>query len=1031
MFDILAQKSPLGVYIAQDGKFCYVNPSCQRFTGYREDELVGGDSSMLVAPEDREKVQDNAARMLQDELFSPHQFRVMCKDGSVRWVMQSVSSIEYHGRRATLGYCMDITERKETEKELSASYAHFNQLAEQSRTWLWEVDANGLYTSVSDVAERVIGYRPEELVGTMHFYDLHPEKGRAELRSAALLKFARKEPLVDLVNPIRTKKDDTVWMSTNGIPMLNSDGSLRGYSGSDADITAQKQAEEKVQHLNQLLRAIRNINQLIAKGADLDSLLKGTCRTLVETRGYQNARIALLNESGKLVTAAEATGSNGSVQITDKPGRRAMERSGLKALEQPGILVIRDLSKCAEPPVTEECRARARMSIRLEHDSKVYGLMTVSIPPGIAVEREEQDLFEEAAGDIAFALYGMEQEERRKNAEEALRTSEERYRTILEEMEDSYFEVDLGGHVTFANSSTCRSLGYSKEELIGTSYKSFTSGDHIQLVFDLFNEVYQSGTPNRGFAWKIARRDGSHGFVETSVSPLRNDEGEIVGFRGVGRDVTERKRMEEELRTQKTYFQRLFDSSPDAIVMLDTDDKIVRTNKGFEALFGYAAEEVTSRPINELVIPDDCTDEASAWSQAVLQGRIVREEVVRKRKDGSLVDVSVVGYPVHLDGQLAGLFVIYSDITKRKAMEKAIRQASEEWRETFDSITDAISIHGRDGRLRRVNKAFAATFHAQPHQLLGKHCYEVMHGMHEPVPGCPHRQTLLTGRPAGAEFFEPNLGIYVETTTSPILDEQGECAGTVHIARDITERKQQSEQLMMADRLASIGELASGTAHQLNNPLTSVIGFSQLLMERDIPDDIREDVGVIYSEAQRAAEVVKNLLTFGRKHTPVKQLHQINQIIEDVLRLRDYEQKISNIAVKRELATSLPDIMVDYFQMQQVFLNIIINAEYFMTEAHNGGTLTITTRRTNGTVRISIADDGPGIDSEDLGQLFNPFFTTKQTGKGTGLGLSICHGIVSEHGGQIYARSRPGEGATFFVELPVNGHRRGGNHGKS
>ncbi|MCK5590274.1 MAG: PAS domain-containing sensor histidine kinase, partial [Dehalococcoidales bacterium] len=190
--------------------------------------------------------------------------------------------------------------------------------------------------------------------------------------------------------------------------------------------------------------------------------------------------------------------------------------------------------------------------------------------------------------------------------------------------------------------------------------------------------------------------------------------------------------------------------------------------------------------------------------------------------------------------------------------------------------------------------------------------------------------------------------------------------------------------------------------------------------EKDIPDDIREDLKLIYNEAQRAAGVTKNLLAFARKHTPVKQPNQINNIIEDVLKLRAYEHKINGIDVERQLAPDLPEISIDYFQMQQVFLNIIINAEYFMTKVHNQGTLTITTKKQNGTVRISIADDGPGIPAEDLRRIFNPFFTTKEAGKGNGLGLSICHGIVAEHGGQIYAKNQTGKGATIVIELPIN-----------
>lgn len=239
-----------------------------------------------------------------------------------------------------------------------------------------------------------------------------------------------------------------------------------------------------------------------------------------------------------------------------------------------------------------------------------------------------------------------------------------------------------------------------------------------------------------------------------------------------------------------------------------------------------------------------------------------------------------------------------------------------------------------------------------------------------------------------------------------------------------TEQRRAEEQLIITDRLASIGELASGIAHELNNPLTSVIGFSQLLLGKDLPDEIKEDIKIIYSEARRAADVMKNLLIFARKHSPVKQLVSINSVIEKVLALRAYEHKVENIQVVTRFAPDLPLTLADYFQLQQVFLNIIINAEHFMLEAHRRGTLTITTRLVGNTIRVSFADDGPGIARENLGRLFDPFFTTKEVGEGTGLGLSICHGIVTEHRGRIYAESEPGKGATFVVELPVSADKR-------
>jgi PAS domain S-box-containing protein len=360
----------------------------------------------------------------------------------------------------------------------------------------------------------------------------------------------------------------------------------------------------------------------------------------------------------------------------------------------------------------------------------------------------------------------------------------------------------------------------------------------------------------------------------------------------------------------------------------------------------------------------------------------------------------------------------FRDVTEARNASHKLEIAAEEWRRTFDSISDAVSIQDSDFRLVKVNRAYARMLGKEPQDLLGKRCYEVVHQCERPVDRCPHQHTLKTGKPGREEFYEPNLGVFLEVTTSPVFDEDGKAVGSVHVARDITARREMQDQLLLADRLSSIGELVSGVAHELNNPLTRVVESSYLLMERELPEEVKEDVGVICGEARRAARIVRDLVSFAGKHAQVKQVCRLNDIVEDVLRLRAYQQSVSNIEVARRLSPDLPDIMVDCFQIQQVFLNIIINAEYFMTQAHQHGTLTVSTERLGGILRASFADDGPGIAPENIGRVFNPFFTTKEAGKGTGLGLSVSHRIVAEHGGRIYVNSQPGAGATFVVELP-------------
>ncbi|MDH5695456.1 MAG: ATP-binding protein [Dehalococcoidia bacterium] len=237
--------------------------------------------------------------------------------------------------------------------------------------------------------------------------------------------------------------------------------------------------------------------------------------------------------------------------------------------------------------------------------------------------------------------------------------------------------------------------------------------------------------------------------------------------------------------------------------------------------------------------------------------------------------------------------------------------------------------------------------------------------------------------------------------------------------------KQLQQELNLASRLASIGRLAAGIAHEINNPLTAILGFSQRLLRKSTDTKVNRDLEIIRSEAQRAANVVENLLTFARRREPKKEYSDINDIVHKALQLRAYQLKTNNIEVVTDFAPGFPKAMVDFHQIQQVFLNLILNAEQAMSEVNRRGKLVIKTRGIKDYIRIAFTDDGPGIPAEHLDKIFDPFFTTRGEGGGTGLGLSICHGIVVEHGGRIYAQGKPGEGTTFFVELPLTTEKNG------
>jgi len=253
----------------------------------------------------------------------------------------------------------------------------------------------------------------------------------------------------------------------------------------------------------------------------------------------------------------------------------------------------------------------------------------------------------------------------------------------------------------------------------------------------------------------------------------------------------------------------------------------------------------------------------------------------------------------------------------------------------------------------------------------------------------------------------------------PIYDESGDLYRMSGFLEDITERKAADLRLAESERLASIGELSAGVAHEINNPLTSIVLYSQMLLDEDIPDSIRNDLQVVSSQAYRAAKIVRNLLQFARKSAPEKRPLSIGWLIRRSLEMKSHEFNINSITVAEDIPDDLPLIMMDEHLILQVLLNVLTNAEQACASAHGRGSITVSVSTDGSLVDISIQDDGPGISPDEIAKIFQPFFTTKETGLGTGLGLSVSHGILSQHQGKIWAESELGVGTTIHVELPL------------
>jgi two-component system NtrC family sensor kinase len=253
-------------------------------------------------------------------------------------------------------------------------------------------------------------------------------------------------------------------------------------------------------------------------------------------------------------------------------------------------------------------------------------------------------------------------------------------------------------------------------------------------------------------------------------------------------------------------------------------------------------------------------------------------------------------------------------------------------------------------------------------------------------------------------------------------DEQGHITSIVVVMTDITDSADLRDKLVHAEKMAAVGQLVSGVAHEVNNPLTAILGFADLLMENpEIPENARKDLRVILLEAQRTKQIVQNLLSFARQMPPQRNAVQLNLILRRTIQLRSYDFNSHGVDVIEHLDEGLPDIIGDAHQLQQVFLNILNNAYDAVHEIGRPARIEILSMRSGDAVEVSFCDNGYGISHPD--KIFDPFFTTKEVGKGTGLGLSICYGIVQEHGGEILCHNNAdGQGATFIVRFPAAPH---------
>jgi len=464
------------------------------------------------------------------------------------------------------------------------------------------------------------------------------------------------------------------------------------------EITERKQAEARVEHLNLVLKAIRGVNQLITKEKARDKLLQGACDNLTETRGYFNAWIALLDESGKLVAHAGSGLDKNFLPMVERLKRGQMTICGQRALNQPEVVVTEDpVSTCTDCPLSNSYSGRSGTAVRLEYEGKVYGLLSVSVPSEMATDVEEMGLFREVADDIAFALYNIEMEEKRTQAEAELILKDMVFRQSVSANSIS----DNAGIITHINDSFIRIWGYeSRNEVIGKPISYFLRfEDEAKLIITALDE-----TGEWEGEYTALRKDGTTFNAYGLATIIPDKSGKTIGYQSTVMDITERKQAEEILLESEERFRSVTESADFAIISADSHGNILLWNKTAETIFNYSADEVIGLPLT-IIMPERFREAYdNGMHRAVSKGALStagkRHEVTGLRKDGSEVpiEISLATWQMRREIFFTGIIV---DITERKQAEEEIIKLSKFPSENPNPVLRA----GKDGTILYANQA--------------------------------------------------------------------------------------------------------------------------------------------------------------------------------------------------------------------------------------------------------------------------------------------------------------------------------------
>jgi two-component system, sporulation sensor kinase E len=609
----------------------------------------------------------------------------------------------------------------------------------------------------------------------------------------------------------------------------------------------------------------------------------------------------------------------------------------------------------------------------------------------------------------------------------------EQHAQILNSIPDEILLLDRDMLIQDANSSFLENNSLTLDSVRGKQCYDVESrmrgGCRVATEDCPFFTVMKEGVP-KSLVRKSFDEHGRAHYISIVGAPWRDREGNVVGMIEITRDITNRVRLEEVLKATEIRLQRFMDLAPQVTSIKDLSGRYIDVNPSACKLFGKAESEILGRTDRELFSREDA-EKLMAGDNAARRRRKSISFDMELEMGGHKVYLSTVKFPImDKEGNPTAVCGIAKDITAQKEAEIQLRVTREYLQNVIDNSPVLIITSNLEGRIASFNRAAEESLGYTAEEAIGLPSESFY--MNSAV-----RERLIRRITEGdvVRDFSTELRrkdgkpVQVSLSLSRLKDSSGRMIGTVGMCKDISHRKALMGQIMQSERLAAVGRLASGVAHEINNPLaiiSEIAGYLNDLLEAgpgtcgvDFMEELRSGLPKVLTHVKRGRAITRRLLSFARKSEARVKVANVNSCLEEIMPFLGKEAHLANVKIHGDYQPDLARVAIEEMQLQEILINLITNAIHALAGREEGN-VWLSTREEEGKVVVSVRDDGPGVDDSVRDRLFDPFVTTKPTGLGTGLGLSICYGIVKRHDGEIRVLSEPGQGATFMVVLPAH-----------